>query len=207
MYAATLTQSLPFAEYFAPKMVHSYARAFQVHQRPLKTAPVHVFFMTNLPYLVYLPLVAMPVDIVAHTLQFFWGESMFFFEGGIYFPYYMALHWFVLALAYCAIYVRFIPALWPSYFRFFRKVLAVNDVEYRRTLCTKRTPITRVLHFAAFLSLLALSIHVLSESYCVALVKRAAVALVYVLVFFGITASMGMGFGRLFVGLDCGGKK
>lgn len=50
-------------------MTASYAYAFDVHQRPIKTRHVHKFFMERLPYFWYLPLVAFPVDIVVHTLQ------------------------------------------------------------------------------------------------------------------------------------------
>lgn len=32
--------------------------------------------MSRVPYLIYLPLIAMPVDVVVHTLQFFMGEQM-----------------------------------------------------------------------------------------------------------------------------------
>lgn len=74
-----------FAYYSAPSMIGPYAYAFQVHQKPIRTKALHVFFMTNLPYLIYLPLIAAPVDVVVHTLQFFWGENMFFFEGGLLF--------------------------------------------------------------------------------------------------------------------------
>eukprot|EP00122_Pirum_gemmata_P000109 Pgem_evm1s90 len=72
-----------FSYYSAPEMISSYALAFQVHQRPFKTKPMHLLFMKNLPYLIYLPVIAMPVDIIVHTLQFFVGENKFFFEGGI----------------------------------------------------------------------------------------------------------------------------
>ena len=83
-----------FARY-NEEMLVSYAKAFQVHQRPVKTARLHEWFMRRMPYLVYLPVVAAPVDAVVHTAQVFMGEGCHFFEGGLLFPAYLALHWFL----------------------------------------------------------------------------------------------------------------
>ena len=194
----------PLAYYSEPKMITSYASAFQVHQRPFKTKALHVYFMGNMPYLIYLPVIAMPVDIVVHTLQFIIGENKFFFEGGIYFPFYMVLHWYLLFIAYCSIYVRFVPSLWNPYFKYLTKILVINDREYCRTLCVKRTALSRTLHFLTFAALVFMSCYYISSNGLLVPMKNILPVVGFVLVLLLAPLNISLFFGRLFVGMDCG---
>lgn len=135
-------------QYYNEEMLPSYALAFQVHQRPVKTAKLHAWCMRRIPYLVYLPLVAAPVDAVVHTYQVFVGEGLHFFEGGLLFPVYLALHWFLLFWAYLATFTSKYEASWDVYFRTLRWVLKVNNDGYVRTICHRRSLADRVFQFA-----------------------------------------------------------
>jgi hypothetical protein len=146
-----------FAYYGDQKMLVSYANAFQVHQRPLKTAWIHRPCMEQMPYALYLWLVALPVDVVAHTWQFFVGEGRFVFEGGVWFPLYMALHWWLLSCAFLGVFIAPFPATWDWYFAFLTRQLLLNDRCYVTALRTRRTAVDRALHFVAFLALCAIA--------------------------------------------------
>ena len=140
------------------EMLSSYAMAFQVHQRPVKTAALHAWAMRRIPYLIYLPLVAMPVDAVVHTYQVFVGEGFHFFEGGLLFPVYLAMHWFLLFCAYLAFFASKCEdggAAWDVYFSTLRWVLKWNNDGYARTICRERSLADRVFQFTAVATALA----------------------------------------------------
>ena len=123
-------------EYFPEQMADSYANAFQIHQRPLRTAAIHKKWIRELHYFWYLLLVALPVDIYAHTYQFFLGEQDAILEGGAFFIPYMCIHWSLLSVALIAprIYHWFPSSYWFLYFKFVRTNLVIHEYIYRLTL-------------------------------------------------------------------------
>ena len=118
----------------------------------------------------------------------------------------MVFHWFALFVAYCASFVRFVPSLWPAYFRFLEAVLLINDREYRRALCVKRTAAARAVHFATFAVMCYAAVTTLSSERYVNLLLRGGVALGYLLAYFGIASSLALIVGRLLMGMECGGS-
>lgn len=139
--------------YFAERLASSYAKAFEAHQRPCKTAAIHEVWIRRLPYMAYLVLVALPVDVYAHGYQFLLGETDHVLEGGFFFLPYMFLHFSLFALAVFAGVVRgCLPeSAWPVYFGVLRGYLHVNERAYRMC-CRRRLPLGRRLaEFALFL--------------------------------------------------------
>lgn len=118
---------------FPEDMAHSYALAFNTHQRPHKTYSTHVKYIKEYNYGYYLWLVAFPVDVYAHTMQFFWGERDEFLEGGAFFIPYMTSHWFLLTLTLFTpfVYAFFPKITWAPYFSSIYYTLAVHDYCYR----------------------------------------------------------------------------
>jgi hypothetical protein len=147
-FSAYKKQSL----YFPEKMADSYAIAFQIHQKPLKTAEIHKKWIRKLQYFWYLILVATPVDIYAHTYQLIFGERGAFLEGGAFFIPYQLSHWTLLSVALMAQFFHaYCPqSLWFLYFKFLRFNLIVHEMVYRLTL-RKLTLFYRILEFSAFL--------------------------------------------------------
>jgi len=139
--------------YFTEEMADSYANAFQVHQKPCKTAYIHKYWIRKLPYLWYLFLVAGPVDIYAHTYQFIFGERETFLEGGAFFIPYMASHFIMLSFSLLAPYVyKYIPlAYWSWYFKIIRINLIIHERVYRLTL-RKLSLGYRILEFSLFVA-------------------------------------------------------
>jgi hypothetical protein len=147
-----------------------------------------------------MPVVAMPVDIVVHALQFVVGENKFFFEGGVMFIPYMALHWSLLVYAYLSVFVRFFPSAWNQYFRILRLALLVNDSVYRRTLRVKRTFMNRFVHFGvASVVLCCVYIH-LETTYNIIVLSTTIIGYV-IAIALGLSTVV-LTYGRLFVGLD-----
>lgn len=137
--------------YFPEKMADSYANAFQVHQKPLKTAVIHKKWIRKLPYFWYLILVATPVDVFAHTYQFIFGEHEAFLEGGAFFIPYQLSHWTLLSVALMAQFFHaYCPQdLWFVYFRWLKLNLVIHELLYRLTL-RKMTIGYRILEFGLF---------------------------------------------------------
>ena len=140
-------------EYFTEDMADSYANAFQVHQKPCKTASIHKYWIRKLPYIQYLILVAAPVDIYAHTYQMILGEHDAFLEGGAFFIPYMVSHWTMLSYALFASYVyKYVPIeYWTWYFQVFRLNLIIHEYIYRLTL-RKLTLVYRIFEFSLFVA-------------------------------------------------------
>lgn len=120
--------------YFSPMMAKSYAHAFQVHQRPYRTAALHRKWIKALPYIAYLYLVATPVDIFAHSAQFITGEGGAFLEGGAFFIPYMVIHWSVLGVALMSPLVYQLPMIWTGYFAFLRWMLTLHEFVYCKSV-------------------------------------------------------------------------
>jgi hypothetical protein len=139
-------------DYFNESMADSYATAFHIHQRPLRTADIHKYFIKKLPYFWYLLLVALPVDIVAHTVQFFIGETGNFLEGGAFFIPYMISHWTLLIVAVFAraVYKYVSPTYWPLYFYLLKLNLIIHERVYGLTL-RKLSLKRRIAEFLLFL--------------------------------------------------------
>jgi hypothetical protein len=116
----------------------------------------------------------------------------------------MVLHWFTLFLAYFAIYVRFVPVLWKPYFDFLEATLVLNDKVYARTLNTRRTPATRILHFLVFVALVAATVSALGRAEIVAALAAGARGTGYILMGFLASSTVTLGLGRLLVGMECG---
>ena len=118
---------------FPEDMTHSYALAFNTHQRPYKTYETHIKAIKYYTYYEYLWIVAFPVDVYAHTMQFFWGERDEFLEGGAFFIPYMTSHWILLSLTLLSPYVYsyFPEYTWIPYFSSIYYTLALHDYCYR----------------------------------------------------------------------------
>jgi hypothetical protein len=139
-------------KYFADEMVDSYANAFQVHQKPCRTAYIHKYWIRKLPYFWYLLLVAAPVDIYAHTYQLIFGEHNVLLEGGAFFIPYQISHWSMLSVAFFSAPVHnHIPKkYWSYYFDFIRWNLIVHEYIYRYTL-RKLSLLQRICEFSLFI--------------------------------------------------------
>jgi hypothetical protein len=139
--------------YFTEDMVDSYANAFQVHQKPCKTAYIHKYWLRKLPYFYYLALIAAPVDIYAHTYQMVFGEHDAFLEGGAFFIPYMVSHWTMLSYALLAPYVYQYAAIdyWTWYFQCIRLNLIMHEYVYRLTL-RKLSLGYRIFEFSLFVA-------------------------------------------------------
>lgn len=142
--------------YFSKAMANSYAHAFQVHQRPYKTAAIHRKYIKTLYYSTYLVLVATPVDIFAHSAQFVMGEENAFLEGGAFFFPYMILHWSLLFIALLAPVVYRLQFIWPLYFTCLRGMLTLNELVYIMSV-RKMTFGYRVCEFLVSVVVLALA--------------------------------------------------
>jgi hypothetical protein len=140
------------SKYFPEQMADSYANAFQIHQKPIQTAVIHKKYIRQLPYLWYLLLVAMPVDIYAHIYQFIFGERDAFLEGGAFFIPYMCSHWTLLSVAMVSSLVHdFIPPdYWFLYFYLLRMNLVIHEHVYRFTL-RKMSICYRLFEFGLFM--------------------------------------------------------
>ena len=139
------------SNYFTEGMADSYANAFQVHQKPCKTAYMHKYWIRKLPYFWYLLLVAGPVDIYAHTYQLIFGEHDIFLEGGAFFIPYQISHWSMLSFALLApsVYNHIPIEYWCWYFDFIRWNLIVHEYIYKYTL-RKLSLFERICEFCLF---------------------------------------------------------
>jgi len=137
--------------YFPEEMADGYSYAFQVHQKPLKTAVIHKKWIRKLPYFWYLLLVAVPVDIYAHIYQFILGYSNAFLEGGAFFIPYQVAHWSLLSVALLSGGVHdFLPKqYWYLYFKLLRLSFNIHEFVYGFTL-RKLSLLHRLLEFAVF---------------------------------------------------------
>ena len=137
--------------YFTEDMADSYANAFQVHQKPCRTAYIHKYWIRKLPYVWYLFLVAAPVDIYAHTYQLIFGEHNVFLEGGAFFIPYQISHWTMLSTALFAqsVYNHIPIEYWCCYFDFIRWNLIVHEYIYKYTL-RKLSLFERIYEFSLF---------------------------------------------------------
>jgi hypothetical protein len=140
------------SNYFTEEMADSYANAFQVHQKPCRTAYLHKYWIRKLPYIWYLVLIAAPVDIYAHTYQLIFGEHDVFLEGGAFFIPYQVSHWTMLSIALFAHYVyNYIPSnYWKYYFKFIKMNLILHEYIYRFTI-RKLSLTYRVMEFLLFI--------------------------------------------------------
>lgn len=141
-------------EYFPEKMADSYVNAFQIHQKPCRTAHIHKYWIRKLTYFQYLFLVATPVDIYAHTYQFINGEHDMILEGGAFFIPYQLSHWTMVSFALLApIVYKLIPShYWKYYFKFIKMNLIMHEYIYRFTI--RKLSITyRVMEFLLFIGL------------------------------------------------------
>lgn len=138
--------------YFSEEMADSYANAFQVHQKPCKTAYIHKYWIRKLSYFWYLTLVATPVDIYAHTYQFINGEHNMILEGGAFFIPYQISHWTMVTFAIFAYNVyHYIPSnYWKYYFKFIKINLIIHEYIYRCTI-RKLSLTYRVMEFLLFI--------------------------------------------------------
>jgi len=138
--------------YFSEEMTDSYANAFQIHQKPCKTAYIHKYWIRKLPYFWYLALVAAPVDIYAHTYQLIYGEHNVFLEGGAFFIPYMISHWTMLVFAlFAPLIYKYIPTdYWSWYFNSIRINLVIHEYIYLFTL-RKLSLFDRILEFSLFM--------------------------------------------------------
>ena len=148
--------------YFTEGMADSYSNAFQVHQKPCKTAYIHKYWIRKLPYMWYLFLIATPVDIYAHIYQFINGEHDMFLEGGAFFIPYQISHWSIVSLALFAPYIyKYIPnTCWYYYFRFMRTNLIIHEYIYRYTI-RKLSFLRRILEFSLFMSIIIFTYDIL----------------------------------------------
>jgi len=148
--------------YFEEKMADSYANAFQVHQKPCRTAYIHKYWIRKLTYFSYLCAVALPVDICAHTYQFVFGEHDTILEGGAFFIPYQVSHWTMLSCALVAPTVyHYTPiSCWHVYFYIIRMNLIVHEYIYRLTLRKLSLPY-RFFEFGLFVYTVWLGYHVL----------------------------------------------
>lgn len=149
--------------HFPIDMCDSYANAFQVHQKPYKTAAIHKKYIKEFTYFWYLGLIAYPVDVYAHTMQFLFGERNEFLEGGAFFLPYMVLHWTLLLFTLIAPYIyKYFPEYtWRLYFSLIYHTLAINEYCYK--LCIRKLSLsTRILEFTLFCCALYIPI----QHYC-----------------------------------------
>jgi hypothetical protein len=139
------------SNYFTEDMADSYANAFQVHQKPCRTAYIHKYWIRKLPYFWYLLLVAAPVDIYAHTYQLVFGEHDIFLEGGAFFIPYQISHWSMLSFALIShsVYNHIPIQYWCCYFDFIRWNLIVHEYIYKYTL-RKLSLFDRICEFCLF---------------------------------------------------------
>jgi len=136
---------------FPLDMCDSYSYAFQVHQKPYKTSSIHKYFIKDFTYFWYLGLIALPVDIYAHTMQFLFGERNEFLEGGAFFIPYMVLHWTLLLFTLFSPYVyKYLPEfIWKYYFALIYYSLAINEHCYK--MCIRRLSLlSRIAEFSLF---------------------------------------------------------
>jgi hypothetical protein len=150
--------------YFTEEMADSYANAFQVHQKPCKTAYIHKYWIRKLPYIWYLFLVAAPVDIYAHTYQLIYGEHNVFLEGGAFFIPYMVSHWTMLSIALAAPYIqRYFPIVyWSWYFNIIRMNLVIHEYIYLFTL-RKLSFFYRLLEFSLFMGTVTMGYNIVTQ--------------------------------------------
>lgn len=139
-------------KYFVEEMADSYANAFQVHQKPCRTAYIHKYWIRKLPYFWYLSLVATPVDIYAHIYQFINGEHDMILEGGAFFIPYQISHWTMVSIALFAPYVYNYTCsnYWKYYFKFIKMNLILHEYIYRFTI-RKLSLTYRVMEFLLFI--------------------------------------------------------
>lgn len=146
--------------YFPLDMCDSYSYAFQVHQKPYKTSHIHKKYIKYFSYFYYLFLVALPVDIYVHTMQFLFGERNEFLEGGGFFIPYMVLHWTLLLFTLFAstVYTYLPEYIWKYYFALIYYSLAINEYCYK--MCIRRLSLTsRIVEFILFCSIVYIPIH------------------------------------------------
>ena len=145
---------------FPENMTHSYALAFNTHQRPHKTYATHISSIKKYTYFDYLWIVAFPVDVYAHTLQFLWGERDELLEGGAFFIPYMTSHWILLTLTLFSPYMyRYTPQItWKPYFTSIYYTLLIHDYCYRMSIRRLSLP-HRLLEFLCF----CYSLYILSK--------------------------------------------
>ena len=151
-----------FDQYYFPlDMCDSYSYAFQVHQKPYKTSSIHKYYIkNNFSYLWYLWLIALPVDIYVHIMQFWFGERNEFLEGGAFFIPYMVLHWTLLFVSLLAHYVyKYLPKFtWKYYFALVYYSLAINEHCYK--MCIRRLSLlSRIVEFSLFCCISCIPIH------------------------------------------------
>merc|ERR1711879_494145 len=121
----------PYTNRFAKNMQASYANAFQIHQRPFRTSNIHKYFIARLPYVLYLFLIATPIDIVVHTSQFFIGENWTLFEGGFFYIPYQMMHFNLTIVSLLAKVLVNFNSTWESYFNVVKSLLLINEWFYK----------------------------------------------------------------------------
>lgn len=137
---------------FPTTMTTSYAMAFNVHQKPHKTFSTHKKYIEEYIYFDYLLLIAFPVDVHAHTMQFLWGEhSDSFLEGGAFFIPYQIAHWILLVTTLMTkpVYNYSPQITWRLYFSTIYYLLVIHDYSYRLTL-RRLTLSRRIFEFLLF---------------------------------------------------------
>lgn len=150
-------------KYFPESMANSYSNAFQIHQKPIRTCEIHKKYIRKFTYFWYLLLVALPVDIYAHTYQFILGERGEFLEGGAFFIPYMCSHWTLLGVALLAptVHDNMSLSMHDMYFKLLRMNLIIHEKVYRCTL--RRLTLTeRILEFTLFVLVCKLCIKLIS---------------------------------------------
>lgn len=137
---------------FPTTMATSYSVAFNVHQKPHNTFSIHKKYIEEYTYFKYLWIIAFPVDVHVHTMQFLWGESnVHFLEGGAFFIPYQIAHWILLSTTLLSpIVYRYYPQItWELYLSTIYYMLVVHDNIYKLTL-RKLTLTTRIYEFLLF---------------------------------------------------------
>ena len=147
--------------YFSRNMANSYANAFQIHQKPCITAPIHKYWIHKLPYMYYLILIAAPVDVYVHIYQFFYGEHNTFLEGGAFFIPYQISHWSMLGFTlFSPIVCWYLPqATWYYYIKFIRFNLIFHEYIYKKTI-RKLSLLNRLLEFSLFIGFIIFSYNI-----------------------------------------------
>uniref|UniRef100_A0A6C0BTL1 Uncharacterized protein n=1 Tax=viral metagenome TaxID=1070528 RepID=A0A6C0BTL1_9ZZZZ len=122
--------------YFPTTMTKSYSRAFNVHQKPHNTYSIHIKYIEKYPYFYYLSLIAFPVDVYSHSLQFLFGETGEFLEGGAFFIPYQIIHWVLLVITLMSphVYKYFPEFTWKYYFSLIYYTLALHDKIYKLSI-------------------------------------------------------------------------
>jgi len=137
---------------FPTTMTTSYSMAFNVHQKPHNTFYTHKKYIEEYTYFNYLLIVAFPMDVHAHTMQFLWGESNdHFLEGGAFFIPYQMIHWILLTTTLMSPYVyNYSPQItWTLYLSTIYYMLVLHDNIYKLTL--RRLSLTsRIYEFLVF---------------------------------------------------------